>query len=165
MTLLPARLTARLLEEGQKTVAFFQALTPLQMTQSLYTDGACWTVRQILAHFVAAELSITRLVESILSGGAGVPENFDLNGYNERKVEALQDVPIEALLQQFTAARQVSAALAARLSAADLQRTGRHPFLGVAPLGDMLQLLYRHNQIHQRDIRQALATQNLEPHG
>jgi hypothetical protein len=43
------------------------------------------------------------------------------------------------------------------LSADDLVKTGRHPWLGIAPLEDMIQLLYRHNQIHQRDIRKLLA--------
>ncbi len=165
MMLLPEQLAARMLEEGHKTVAFFQALTPRQMEQTLYTDGARWTVRQALAHFVAAELSMTRLVESILAGGEGTPADFDLNGYNERKVAALQDAPADALLEQFTAARRASAALAARLSAVDLQRIGRHPFLGVAPLGDILQLMYRHNQIHQRDIRKTLADASLGTHG
>ncbi len=137
-------------------VAFFRALTTQQLEQTLYTDGACWSVRQVLAHLVAAELSMTRLVESIVAGGAGSPEDFDLNRYNEHKVAGLEGVPVGQLLEQFAAARQGSAALARRLSPEDLQKTGRHPFLGVAPVSDILKLMYRHNQIHQRDIRNVL---------
>jgi hypothetical protein len=36
---------------------------------------------------------------------------------------------------------------------ADLERIGRHPFLGVAPLVEMIKLVYRHNGIHIRDAR------------
>ena len=38
----------------------------------------------------------------------------------------------------------------------DLQRTGRHPSLGVMALGDMIKIVYRHNHMHERDLRQAL---------
>jgi hypothetical protein len=38
----------------------------------------------------------------------------------------------------------------------DLEIQGRHPFLGVAPLSDIIKLIYRHNQIHIREIRKTL---------
>lgn len=157
MGLTPEKLAERMLEEGEKTVAFFRPLTSQQIEQTLYTDGACWSVRQVLAHFVAAEISMTRLVEVILAGGPGTPEDFDLNRYNECKVAGMEGASLESLLEQFAAARQASAAMARGLSPEDLQKTGRHPFLGVAPVADILQLMYRHNQIHQRDIRKVMA--------
>jgi hypothetical protein len=63
------------------------------------------------------------------------------------------------LLAQFAERRQASVQLAAGLSAEDLQRTGRHPWLGVAAVEEILKMLYRHNQIHQRDIRRTLAAE------
>lgn len=151
-----SHLVERLLAEGEKTLAFFRALSPAELETPIYTDGAGWTIRQILAHFVMAERSMDQLVLHILAGGAGTPEDFDLNGYNERRVATLQDEGLEALLEQFQTARRATAELCARLSPDDLARTGRHPFLGVAPVSDILQLMYRHNQIHQREIRKVL---------
>ena len=153
----PQHLAERLRSEGEKTAEFFRSLDPEQLQQQVYMDGSCWQVRQVLAHFVASEASLTRLVENILAGGAGTPENFDLNAYNERKVAALQAVPVEGLLSEFLERRAATARLAASLRPEDLALTGRHPFLGVASLEDIIKMIYRHNQIHVREIRKVLS--------
>jgi hypothetical protein len=44
------------------------------------------------------------------------------------------------------------------MSPDDLVRQGRHPWFGETEIGEMLKLIHRHNQLHQRDIRKALAT-------
>ncbi|MCI0519327.1 MAG: ClbS/DfsB family four-helix bundle protein [Chloroflexi bacterium] len=152
----PKSLAERLQREGERTIEFFQALTPEQWEHSLYTDGAAWKVGQVLAHTVGAEHSLTRLVENILAGGAGTPEDFNLDAYNERKVAEMQALSREQLMERFAALRSRTAALVAGLTPEDLQKTGRHPWLGVAALEDIIKLIYRHNQIHQRDIRKAL---------
>ncbi len=152
----PAHLAERLRTEGQKTQEFFRALTPAHWEQDIYTDGSIWSVRAIFSHFVATEASITRLIENILAGGAGSPEDFNLNAYNERKVSQLKDTPPEELLQRFEELRIVSANLVAHMSQEDLAKNGRHPFLGLTNLEEIIKLLYRHLQIHQRDIRRAL---------
>jgi DinB superfamily len=146
-------LAGRLRSEGLKTLEFFRGLEPAEWDQEVYTEGACWKVRQVFAHQVASEISLRRLFENILAGGPGSPEDFRLNEYNERRVEKLEGMDIETLYQQFAEQRESNAVFVAGLTAADLQRTGRHPFLGVATLEEMIKLLYRHNQIHMREIR------------
>ena len=153
----PERLASRLAEEGQKTQQFFGALSPEQWGRTLYTDGAQWTVRQVLAHFTITEFGIRSLMLNILAGGSGVPQDFDLNGYNERKVSGLEEAAPDALLAKYRLERQATIDWVGGLAPADLLKTGRHPWLGVAPLEEMIQLMYRHNQIHQRDIRKLLA--------
>jgi hypothetical protein len=151
----PEFLSERLRDEGAKTLAFFRALTPQQWETPVYTEDAHWSVRHVLAHFVAAESGITRLVENILAGGQGTPEDFDLNAYNERKVNALKEASREELLEKFSQLRQLSSTLVRGLHPEDLAKSGRHPWLGPASLGEIVKLMYRHNQIHQRDIRKA----------
>ena len=151
------RLSSRLTEESQKTLQFFDALSPAQWERTLYVDGAQWTVRQVLAHFSLTEAGIRALMQSILMGGVGVPPDFDINIYNERKVDELGELALGELLTRFLVERQATINWLNGLSAEDLLKTGRHPWLGIAPLEDMIQLLYRHNQIHQRDIRKLLA--------
>ena len=157
MTETNQRLAKRLTEEGQKTHQFFTALTPAEWQRTLYTDGAMWTVNQILAHFVITESGIRALMQNILAGGAGVPPDFDLNAYNEHHVNKAGAISPEELLAKFQVERHATIDWLSGLSLEDLARTGRHPWLGVAPLEEMIQLLYRHNQIHQRDIRKLLA--------
>jgi hypothetical protein len=136
---------------------FFQALAPDQWERTLYTEGALWTVRQVLAHFVITEAGIRALMANILAGGPGLPQDFDLNRYNESQVSKLDGISTQELLARFRQERQSTVDWVFGLAPDDLARTGRHPWLGVAPLEEMIQLMYRHNQIHQRDIRKLLA--------
>lgn len=152
----PQRLAERLQSEFEKTRLFYTALTPEQWEQQVYTEGACWTVRQVLAHQASAETSFRLLLENILSGGPGSPEDLDLDAYNQRYVDKLADQPPSALLERFAESRRQIIDLVKSLSPADLQKKGRHPFLGIAPLDDIIKMIYRHNQIHQREIRKAL---------
>jgi hypothetical protein len=150
------RLSDRLRSEGQKTLEFFEALTPEQWDLVVYTEGAGWAILQVLAHFVATEAGITLLVKDILAGGSGSPEDFNLNEYNERRVAKLKDDSAVDLMRQFEEKRGSTARMVAEMSEMDLQRTGRHPFLGIATVEDIIKLMYRHNQIHQREIRKTL---------
>lgn len=149
----PQRLVDRLLEEGKKTCQFFESLPASDWDLQVYSDGGQWRIRQILAHFVAAEASLQKLVKNILDGGEGTPLDFDLNRFNESRVGRLEGTLPSELLIEFFQLRQQTAQLVGQISPEDLQRTGRHPFLGVASLEEIIKLMYRHNQIHQRDIR------------
>jgi DinB superfamily len=155
----PQRLVDRLLEEGEKTRQFFEAVPAVDWDLQVYSDGGQWRIRQILAHFVAAEASIQRLLKNILDGGEGTPLDFDLNHFNESRVSRLEGTPPSELLSEFYLLRQQTAQLVAGINPEDLARTGRHPFLGVASLEEIIKLMYRHNQIHQRDIRKRVRPQ------
>lgn len=154
----PASLAERMVEQGHKTLEFFRLLSPEQWHLPIYTEGATWSVRDVLAHFTAAEAGITRLVENILGGGPGSPEDFDLNAYNERKVAGLKSVSEEELLLQFSQLREKSVALVKGLGQDDLVKMGRHPWLGIASVAEILKMIVLHNQIHQRDIRRAISS-------
>lgn len=155
----PKRLAERLRAEGLKAVEFFQALAPDQWDLEVYTEGSCWAVRQVLAHFLSAELSLAKLIENVAGGGSGTPEDFRLDEYNERKVARLAGLAPDEILRQFEEARLETVHLVESLDPASLTNQGRHPFLGQAPLEEMIKLVYRHNQIHLRDVRKRLAAQ------
>jgi hypothetical protein len=152
----PQWLSERLISEGEKTVTFFKGLSPDQWDIQVYTDGSHWNIRQVLAHIALSEHSLCRLLENIANGGPGTPLDFDLDVYNERKVSEVDDVGSEDLIELFQMNRQRTAQVSAALSLEDLGRTGRHPYLGVATLSDIIKIIYRHNQIHIRDLRKTL---------
>ena len=82
------KLANKLISSGQNTRDFFQAIEGNDWYQQVYTDGANWSVHHILAHFVASETSVTRLVKFILRGNEGVPEGFDIGPYLNAEKEA-----------------------------------------------------------------------------
>lgn len=149
----PTFLAERLKTEGEKTVEFFASLTAEQWSSTVYTEGETWTIRSVLAHYVTAERGFLRIFAEILAGGSGVADDFDINRYNaSQQKKNLQVTPGE-LLEQFKLVRSRMTELVASMSEADLAREGRHPFLGQTTLAEMIKMVYRHNQIHIRDMR------------
>ena len=149
----PAFLADRLKTEGDKTYAFFAALTPEQWQEKVYTEGETWTIRNVLAHYVTAETGFISIFSGIRDGGSGVREDFDIDRFNASQQKKSLELTPDQLLDLFKSVRAKMIALVACLSEADLARQGRHPYLGQTSLAEMIKMVYRHNQIHYRDIR------------
>jgi hypothetical protein len=146
----------RLIEEGEKVAAMFESLPLDQRACIIYTEGATWTVKDILAHQLTTERAVRRLLDDILAGGAGAPEDFSIDAFNQSQAARMAARTWEDLIAAFRVARTDMATFALRLTAEQLALRGRHPFLGVTSVENILQLLYRHNMLHAHDIRQAL---------
>lgn len=153
----PERLAERLNLEGQKTVDFFCRFTPDQLEQIIYSDGSSWSVRQVLAHLVSSEKAFGDLIVDILDGGLGAPEGFDIHQFNQGEVAGMDGENREDLLRQFEEQRELNVKRISRIHSEDLNRLGRHPYLGIVALEEIVKLLYRHNQIHQRDVRRLVS--------
>lgn len=141
--------------EGEKILNFFTELPISMWDQQIYSDGAEWTVHEILAHIVEAEGSLYRLFSNILKGGTGVPQDFDIDRYNAAHVEKLAEKTTEELLSLFQELRAQMVEFVGGLSEADLEKTGNHPFLGESTLEGMLRVFILHPNLHIRDIRKA----------
>ena len=151
----PEFLAKRLRAEGEKMTAFFTGLDAADWTKTVYTEGGTWPIRSVLAHFVTAEQAFLKLFPSIIGGGEGVSKDFDLDRYNARQQEKAQDLSPQELLEKFQDVRAKMAAWTETLSAEDLAKEGRHPYLGENTVEEMIMLVYRHNQIHYRDMRKS----------
>ncbi len=152
----PVFLSERLKAEGEKQYTIFKNLTETQWQMEVYTEGTTWTIRNVLAHFVTSERGFLKLFTNILEGGKGAAEDFSIDRYNARQQEKTQDLTPDTLIEQFKSVRAQMVAWVNGLTEEDLRVEGRHPFLGLVPLADMIKMVYRHNQIHLRDIRRVL---------
>ena len=146
----------RLREEGATTLAFFNGLPIEVWTQQVYTTGPEWDVRQVLCHFVSAEESLCRLFKRMVETGEGSPDDFDIDRWNASKVSKMAEMTPRQLIAEFERLRAETLNWAQTLDESALDVEARHPFLGIDRLENMLKLLYRHNKLHQRDIRVAL---------
>ena len=153
-----AFLAGRLKTEGEKTAAFFASLTESQWQANVYTEGATWNVRSLLAHFVTIEQSFSEVFANVCAGGSGAPEDFDIDAYNAVQQQKTVSLSPQELLEQFNILRAKTIAFVMTLSAADLEKYGRHPFLGVITLAEMIKALYVHSQTHLRDLRRILSS-------
>jgi len=164
---MPARqalILKRLQEEGLKTAAYFRTLSEGDLAQVVYTSGPQWRARDILAHFVSAEQTLLMYGRQMLAGGSGAPDDFVIDEFNAIQVAGLRGAAPGALVTQFEIARAATADMVAGMSDADFDRIGRHPWFGRAPMEQMLKLVYRHNMLHERDVRRALETGRPVPH-
>ena len=156
MSELADKLAQRLIIEGEKTTRFFIDLPPQILDKSLYSDGASWTVREVLADLVETESALPSLFKNIVEGGSGITEEFDLNEYNERTVAGIEERDPTKLVKIFSVRREQTIAFVQNLSDQDLSKQGYHPFLGQAELKEMIRLFYLHVQLHIRDVRSVM---------
>ncbi len=151
-------LAEKLRSEGERFVSIFAGLTDVQWQKEVYTEGDAWTIRSVLAHFVTAERGLLKLFENIRQGGEGAAEDFSIDRYNAAMQARTQELTPQELLEQYKATRAESIAWTLSLSETDLDKQGRHPFLGVTTIREMIKMLFLHNQLHYRDMRKALKT-------
>jgi len=153
------RIAEKLDREGQKIENFFSCLSESQLGINVYLDEQVWQIRDVLAHFISAEKSFIKLFEDIRNGGSGAPDNFSINEFNDSQVLKMKGLDTEKLLSLFSETRSLTVEWLNGLSEVDMEKTGRHPAMGVATIGEMVKMIYLHNQIHLRDLKIAI-----EPH-
>jgi len=149
-------LSDKLQSEGEKFFALFAGLTDDQWQMEVYTEGETWTLRNVLAHFVTSERGLVRLFERIRTTGEGAAEDFSIDRYNAAQQQKTKDLSPQELLEQFKAIRTDSVAWTLSLDEADLEKQGRHPFLGMTTIREMIKMLYIHNLTHYRDLKKSL---------
>ncbi len=115
-----------------------------------------WRPRDVVGHLIAGERTdwMSR-VHHLLRHGDVVPfAPFDREAQFQWPVRELG-----ALLDEFAALRtqNVDALLALGLTAADLDRTGRHPAFGIVTLGQHLATWVAHDLTHVTQIARVMA--------
>jgi len=151
-----SHLAHRLERERDRCLATFSALPASSWEAEIYTEGARWSVRQILAHFVVTERALRTLIEQILAGGEGATQDFDLDRFNEAQVGKLDGESPSSLLSVFQSERKRTLALLASLDPSQFTLKGRHPYFGKMTIQQLLKWTYQHAQVHLRDIRHTL---------
>ncbi len=149
-------LAEKLKSEGERFVSIFAGLSDEQWQKEVYTEGTTWTVRNILAHFVTAERGLLKLFENIRQGGLGAADDFSIDRYNASMQARTRELTPQELLEQYKTTRAESIAWTLGLSETDLEKQGRHPFLGVTTIREMIKMLFLHNQLHYRDMKRVL---------
>ena len=149
-------LADKLESEGDKFTALFAGLADSQWQAEVYTEGETWTLRNVLSHFVTSERGLVRLFEQIRLGGSGSADDFSIDRYNASQQQKTKDLSPQELLEQYQAVRADTIAWTLSLSELDLEKQGRHPFLGMTSLREMIKMLYIHNMTHYRDMKKVL---------
>jgi uncharacterized damage-inducible protein DinB len=151
-----SELAEKLTTEGEKFFAIFAGLSDEQWQSEVYTEGETWTIRNVLAHFVTSERGLLKLFERIRTTGEGASEDFSIDRYNAAQQQRSKAFSPQELLEQYKAIRADAVAWTLSLSESDLEKQGRHPFLGMTTIREMIKMLYIHNLTHYRDMKKVL---------
>lgn len=149
-------IAAELERNLDETVSLFRSLSPEELCTQLYSDGAKWTVRQVLAHFVAIEGSMQWLFKNMLSGGPGAPPDFDFERFNRSQTPKFDGLSLDELIERFKAVRQETVRIVREMQEEDLDREGLHAFHGKGRLDCFIRWAYEHVRLHEEDIRKVL---------
>jgi len=150
-------LVARLTKGADKTAQILGDLSDDQWQTALYTEPMAWTVRDLAAHFLSAEVALLQVMQDVASGGPGAPENFDYNAFNSDEQIRLAGPSPHYLLTDLAEARAATIAWVSKLEDSDLDRHGRHPALGDITLEMFIKAIYGHQLMHMRDLQRLLA--------
>ena len=151
-------LAEKLKSEGDKIVSIFNSLGDEDWSREVYTEGATWTIRNVLSHFVTSERGLLKLFERIRQGGEGTPDDFSIDRYNAAMQERTKAAIPQELIEQYKEVRANAIAWVSGLQESELEIQGRHPFLGHTAIRDMIKMLYIHNLNHYRDMKKVLKT-------
>ena len=110
----------------------------------------------MLAHFVTSERGLVKLFEQIRLGGAGAADDFSIDRYNEAQQQRTKELTPAELLEKYKSVRAETIVWASGLKDEELELKGRHPFLEVTTIREMIKMLYIHNQTHYRDLKKVL---------
>ena len=152
----PAELAEKLKSEGEKIYAVFSEFKDNQWDMEVYTEGTTWTIRNLLSHLVTSERGLIKLFERIRLGGEGASLDFSIDRYNASMQARNKDLTEAELLNQYQEVRANSIEWVSDLKNEELEISGRHPFLGITTIREMIKMLYIHNQTHYRDMKKIL---------
>ncbi len=122
----------------------------------VYSEGAAWTVKQLLVHLMVTDKGHNNMIMGIARGEETIPADFDLERFNRRSVEKRAETTIEearAALQQTAAERD---AWLDTVDEATLAKTGRHGSMHILSIERILGVVAQHDRDHANDIAKVL---------
>lgn len=118
----------------------------------VYSEGANWTVRQLLIHLAVADKGHNGMIKAIAQGENTIPEDFDLERFNRRSVEKRAEATPDELRAALRATAAERAAWLATCDDATLDQKGRHGSMQILSIAQILDVIAGHDRTHGQDI-------------
>lgn len=131
-------------------------LRPDDWNKQVQGDDGQWTVKQVMLHLATSETGQIATGKAITAGQPTVPDDFDLNRYNNRQVEKHAAKTPPEILFGMAESRQKLLAFLNEVSEADLDKRGKHARGDVISLEQLFYRIGEHEAEHTELIKQAL---------
>ena len=116
-----------------------------------------WTVKQALLHLATSETGQIGTGKAIANGQPTVPNDFDLNRYNNRQVEKNKDKQPAEIVSGMAESRQKLLAFLEEVPEEALDKRGKHARGDVISLEQLFYRIGEHEADHTAEIKRALA--------
>ena len=145
----------------EKTKKIITDANEEQLKKKMSEHNESWTVLEVAKHIYTSEDGMVKLMKQIKDHSdpntlPGVPEDFDLDRYNKRQVQKLQELTKEDILTKLSESRANFVTFVENLTEKDLPKKGRHASLRVLSIEEILQLISSHETEHQNKLMNAL---------
>lgn len=132
-------------------------LSDADLAQPVYSEEATgWTVRDVLGHLADSERGILGQVQRLIAGEVTVPEDFDLDRWNQSAVRKRAEVEVDQLLQDIENAYQDALTFLEDLEDQTLDLRGRHARGDTLSAEGFFRRMANHRARHATDIRESL---------
>jgi hypothetical protein len=131
-------------------------LQPADWDKVVQSAEGGWTVKQALLHVATSESGQIKTARAIAAGQPTVPDDFDLNRYNNRQVEKNKNKQPPEILFGMAESRQQLLAYLNDVSAEDLEKRGRHGRGDVISVELLFYRIGEHEAEHTAEIKAVL---------
>ncbi|MCB9449870.1 MAG: maleylpyruvate isomerase N-terminal domain-containing protein [Anaerolineaceae bacterium] len=118
----------------------------------VYSEGANWTVRQLLIHLSVSDKGHNRMMMAIAQGENTIPDDFDLERFNRRSVEKQAEATPDGLRTALRASAAERTEWLATCDDATLDKKGRHGSMRILSIAEILDVIAGHDRTHGQDI-------------
>jgi hypothetical protein len=146
--------------EWERTAALFAMIPPEGWDVVIYDEAQRWTTRHIVVHLCDAETQFRRMLTDSLNGGEGSPPGVDIDRHNGDAVPRLyaewaNDSNAE-LVERLAGVRAELIRALAQFPPDAMQKSIRHPLLGMITLENFIRAAIIHAKMHGRDVKRRL---------
>jgi hypothetical protein len=132
------------------------SLQPEDWERKVQGDDGQWTVKQVMLHLATSESGQIGTGRAMIAEKPTVPDDFDLNRYNNRQVEKNAAKTPPEILFGMAESRQKLLAFMAEVSAADMVKRGNHARGDVISLEQLFFRIGEHEAEHAELIKQVV---------
>ena len=150
---------ARLRESRERLNAVLDRVPDDLWEQQIYSDGAQWTLRQLLIHLMLSDYGQNNVIMGIAEGKNIIPDDYDLNRYNSSSVGKRQAVTVEEARTGLAQSRARLVEWLHQIDESVLDKEGRHATMQILSIAQILNVMAGHEDGHSADI-EAMVTQN-----
>jgi len=151
-----AEIKAYLSDARSAVLTAVSPLTPTDWAKPIYSEGSTWQISDILRHVADSQSGMMQLMQGIQVGGGGVPEDFDLARWNEKRVKKYEEKSPADLIAKLEQDQINLFAFIDTLEAVDWDKSGRHATLRIMSIEEICRLIADHETIHAGEITTAL---------